>query len=253
MLTAPVEWSIRGALLRRPVLLWGLFLGTVTAMALVAKSLAPDLMSGPAGVGPLQVTLQVLMLLMVLPFAARVGTARLGLVPVTSPRKLLVLLFPALTVAYGFSLGFREVPLETLVFALLSVALAGTVEELAFRGVLLDSLAPRGIWRAVALSSALFGLMHVTNLFLGAPWFSVLLQVTFAGMAGTGYAAMRLRTRSLWPPIILHALFDLTFRVAVVQPGSLFANTIQMLHGVGWLIFALIVLRPSQRADIEAR
>jgi hypothetical protein len=238
------EPQLRDVLLRRPILIWLVFLAAVTAMAIVAKALAPSLLSGPAGVGPLQVALQSVMLLMVLPFALRVGARRLGLRPV-GRRQLMTLLFPALTVAYGFVPGFRLVTVETLVWAVLSVALAGLVEEVAFRGVLLDSLRSRGLWPAVAISSALFGLMHVSNVFLGSPWYSVLLQITFAAMAGTGYAAMRLRTGSIWPPIVLHAIFDLTFRVAAVEPGSLFVHSIHMLHGVGWLLFALITLRPS--------
>lgn len=123
------------------------------------------------------------------------------------------------------------------------MVLAGVVEETAFRGILLTRLLPRGLWTAVLLSSALFGLLHVANLFLGSPWQTVLLQVTFAAMAGTGYAAMRLRTGSLWPPIVLHALFDLTFRVTAIEAGRPFHSAIQMLHGVGWLIYAVIALR----------
>lgn len=247
------RFGLRRALLRRPILLWAAYFGAVTVLAVVAKALAPDLLSGPAGVGPLQVALQFLMLLMVLPFAARVGADGLGLRPVRQRRNLRVLVFPALTVAYGFALGFRQAPIGTLVFVLLSVALAGVVEEVAFRGVLLTSLRSRGMWPAVAVSSALFGLMHVTNMFLGSPWYSVLLQVTFAAMAGAGYAAMRLRTGSLWPPILLHALYDLTFRVAAVEPASMFANSVHLLHGVGWLIYALVVLRTSRRFAVRAR
>jgi membrane protease YdiL (CAAX protease family) len=237
-------------MLERPIRLWVLFLAAVTLIGVTAKALVPELLSGPAGVSPLQVALQAVMLLMVLPFAIRVGKRGLGLGAVRRPQGYWVLLFPALTVAFGYSMGFREVPPMTLLLALASVALAGVVEELAFRGVLLGRLLPRGVWPAVAISSTLFGLMHLSNLALGSPWYSVLLQVTFAGMAGTGYAAMRLRTGSLWPPIVLHAAFDLTFRVAVLEPGTMFANAVQMLHGVGWLIYALSVFRRSRRSEL---
>lgn len=242
---------ILDSLLDRPVRLWMLFLLAVTTIGVTAKAFAPGLLSGPAGVSPLQVGLQSVMFLMVLPFAVRVGRRDLGLKAVSDAKSCWVLLFPALTVVFGYTMGFRELPLATILLALASVVLAGVVEELAFRGVLLSRLISRGIWPAVAISSALFGLMHLTNLALGSPWYSVLLQVMFAGMAGTGYAAMRLRTGSLWPPMILHAAFDLTFRVAVLEPGTMFANLVQMLHGVGWLIYALVVLRKSKRAVLS--
>jgi membrane protease YdiL (CAAX protease family) len=232
-------------LLGRPVLLWLLFWAVVSALALIAKAIAPQVLPGPAGVGALQVGLQLLMLLLVLPFAARTGLHRLGLLPPHTARSLQVLAFPTITVALGFVPGLRETPLETLLLGLASAVLAGVMEEVAFRGVLLNALLPRGAWPAVAISSMLFGLMHASNALLGAPWQTVLLQIVFAGMAGTGYAAMRLRTGSLWPPVVLHALFDLTFRVAAIEPGSPFVNGLHLLHGVGWLVFALIVLRRS--------
>lgn len=237
-------------MLERPILLWVLFLSAVTLIGVAAKVVVPELLSGPAGVSPLQVGLQTVMLLMVLPFAIRVGKGELGLNPVRDGRSYWVLLFPVLTVAFGYTVGFRELPVEAILLSLASVALAGVVEELAFRGILLNRLLPRGVWPAVAITSVLFGLMHLSNLALGSPWYSVLLQVTFAGMAGTGYAAMRLRTGSLWPPIVLHALFDLTFRVAALESGNMLTNAVQLLHGVGWLVYALIVLRKSKRSEL---
>lgn len=244
--------SVRDRLLARPVLLWMLFLLAVTAMGIIAKWLSPALRPGPSGVAPLQVALQVGMLLLVLPFALRVGGDALGLRRTPVPRDAPVLIFPTVTVAIGYLAGFREVGLPELLLALASVALAGVVEEVAFRGIVLTRLLPRGLWLAVAFSSALFGLMHVANLFLGSPWHTVLLQVTFTAMAGAGYAAMRLRTGSLWPPIVLHAMFDLTFRVTAIEGGTLFHSGVQVLHGVGWLIYAVVVLPtscPARRAE----
>ena len=235
--------SVRDRLLERPMLLWALFLLAISAMGILAKWLTPTLRPGPGGVGLVQVALQLGMLLMILPFAVRVGWDALGLRRLPAPRDGLVLLFPTLTVMIGFSAGFRHVEVPTLILAFASVVLAGVVEETAFRGILLTRLLPRGPRTAVLLSSALFGSLHVANLFLGSPWQTVLLQVTFAAMAGTGYAAMRLRTGSLWPPIVLHALFDLSFRVTAIEAGTPFHSAIQMLHGVGWLIYAFVALR----------
>jgi membrane protease YdiL (CAAX protease family) len=241
------EVATRPAILRRPVLLWVAYLGTVTGIALAAKALWPHLLSGPSGLSPLQVGLQALITLLVIPFALAVGWRAIGMTRRVSMRSVAVVAFPALTIVVGFLGGFREASVVTVLLALASVALAGFSEELAFRGVFLTLLQPRGLWPAVILSSALFGLMHLTNLALGSAWYTVLLQVTFAGMSGLGYAAMRLRTGSLWVPIVLHALYDLTFRLGTVEPGSPFQYLIFMLHGVGWAIYAVIVLRPSVR------
>jgi membrane protease YdiL (CAAX protease family) len=133
--------------------------------------------------------------------------------------------------------------MSALLLAVASVLLAGVGEELAFRGVLLRLLLPRGVGPAVLLSSVLFGLMHVANLAVGADWPTTLLQVTFTALAGAGYAAVRLRTGSLWPCIGLHALFDLTFRVGNLEAGSPFQQLVFLLHGIGWAVYACAVLR----------
>ncbi len=67
-------------------------------------------------------------------------------------------------------------------------------------------------------------------------------------MGAAGFAALRLRTGSLWPGIALHAAYDLTFRLVVIQPGTAFAGAVYTLHGLGWLLFAVLVLRSHPRA-----
>ncbi len=76
-------------------------------------------------------------------------------------------------------------------------------EEFLFRGFVLSSLNRlSGMW-AVILSSILFGLMHVlTSNVLAVERF---LPSTFMGLI-LGYIA--LRTRSLWPGIVVHALHN---------------------------------------------
>ncbi|MER5511689.1 CPBP family intramembrane glutamic endopeptidase [Streptomyces sp. NPDC002766] len=80
------------------------------------------------------------------------------------------------------------------------MAAAAVTEELMFRG-LLFRLVERGLgtYAALALSSVLFGAMHLFNehaTLLGA----VAIAIEAGGMLGAAYAA----TRSLWLPIGLH-------------------------------------------------
>lgn len=80
---------------------------------------------------------------------------------------------------------------------LLVVVIAPVVEELIFRGVLLQRWATKwGMRRALVGSSVLFGLLHVNN-----P-----VGLTLFGLAmGLAYV----RTRSLWVPIVCHGLNNL--------------------------------------------
>jgi len=80
-------------------------------------------------------------------------------------------------------------------------------EELIFRGVLLKFLEKYyGRVVAVAGSSVLFGLWHLKNIF----WLShpdLIHQILFTtAIFGPIMALLTLKTRSLWPAVILHYL-----------------------------------------------
>ena len=78
------------------------------------------------------------------------------------------------------------------------VLIAPVTEELLFRGVILGAFANRyRPWTAITVSALLFGLMHLNPYqFFGA----------FA--LGLVLGWLRLRTRSLWPCVIGHAVFN---------------------------------------------
>lgn len=89
-------------------------------------------------------------------------------------------------------------------------------EELIFRGFVLDQLVRRvRPWSAVALSSLLFGLWHLRNVFWKEPdhaFEQVLAQMVFAGlMFGPVAGFITLRFRTLWPAVILHFANNLMF------------------------------------------
>ena len=85
-------------------------------------------------------------------------------------------------------------------------------EELIFRGWILGRLArSRGPLLAIVVSSALFGLLHLRNIF----WLDTTALVRL--MAYTGavlspiLAYVTLRCRTLWPAVILHYLNNLVW------------------------------------------
>jgi len=58
-------------------------------------------------------------------------------------------------------------------------------------------------------SSALFGLSHITNLFIGASFGITMLQIFSAAAAGVFMGAVYLRTGSFLPGMLVHFLHDL--------------------------------------------
>ena len=81
-----------------------------------------------------------------------------------------------------------------------AVVVAGPiVEELVFRGAGFTLLEPLGQWTAVVVVGIAFGLAH--GLLEGLPIITAF---------GLGLAYLRSRTRSLYPCVILHSLFNAT-------------------------------------------
>ena len=81
---------------------------------------------------------------------------------------------------------------------LLVAVVTPIVEELLFRGFVLDLLSEAyGKWTSIFISSIIFGLLHI---------FPFTILNAFCG--GLIYGYIRIHTNSLWPPIILHALWN---------------------------------------------
>jgi membrane protease YdiL (CAAX protease family) len=127
--------------------------------------------------------------------------------------KILLIFFPCLipfaVVLVGmFTGGIKIISISTTISIGIFVLLVGFVEEVAFRGLMLNALKPRGKWIAVLTTAGLFGLVHALNLLNGASLSSTIIQIFYASVFGFGFAAMALRGKRLWPLIIAHALTD---------------------------------------------
>jgi membrane protease YdiL (CAAX protease family) len=149
--------------------------------------------------------------------------------------------------------GTWDTALSVIAIALLP----GVCEELLFRGLVLPSFVrTAGPALAVLLSAALFGILHVQ---LGLP--PMFDRVPFAFAVGLGLGALRLRSGSLWAPVLAHATLNtLTFVVVLLtdaargasEPGRLDLGL--ALFGAGGLAFllGLAVTRPAASRESPA-
>ena len=111
--------------------------------------------------------------------------------------------FLAIAAAGGASPGW----LAGLV--LVNALLVGFSEEVMFRSILLAAFRRvLGVWPAVILSSAIFGVIHLLNGFVTGDFAGAGLQAVAATMSGVGFAAIMVRTGSVWPGAVLHGLWD---------------------------------------------
>ncbi|RSZ57669.1 CPBP family intramembrane metalloprotease [Massilia atriviolacea] len=112
-------------------------------------------------------------------------------------------------------------PRAVLLVVACNTALVALSEELMFRAVLLQGFLDRfAIWPAVFLSSAVFGAVHAANGFASGDAGAALLQSVSAFLQGLAYAAIRLRTRSIWPMVLVHGLWDFSLMSSMLSATS---------------------------------
>jgi membrane protease YdiL (CAAX protease family) len=126
-------------------------------------------------------------------------------------------------------------PLDALVSVLVIAVLPGFCEELVVRGIVLPSLArPLGGVLAVVVSALLFAAMHFD------PY-----RFFFTLAVGLGLGLVRLRTGSLWPPVVAHVTLNtLTFAVAPLVDDPSQPYQPQPLLGLACLVAGTALATP---------
>jgi membrane protease YdiL (CAAX protease family) len=123
----------------------------------------------------------------------------------------------------------------------------GPIEELPFRGIVLYAFlrlwgdARPGIIRSVVYSAALFSLMHLIHLALGAEPTAVALKLVMTFLSGIYYAALVLRWKTIWTVVVFHGLLNAVMTVRAVEiPG--FTETAAALGPIILLQIPLVIL-----------
>lgn len=145
---------------------------------------------------------------------------------------------------------------RVLLIVACNTALVALSEELMFRAILLQGLLQRhAVWPAVLISSALFGVVHTVNGLATGDFSGALWQAAAAAMQGVGYAAIRLRTGSVWPMVLVHGLWD--FALVTAMLADPLDGTVSVLPYAALLavlplcLYGAWLLRASQRAALS--
>lgn len=138
-----------------------------------------------------------------------------------------------------FLMGFKPSDMGTFIYLVIGYTLTGFMEEGLMRGIVMRVLKPTGTTRSVVISALLFGLMHIGNLLYRNP-IIVFAQMIGAFVHGIGLGAIRLRTNTIWFPVILHGLHDLALKYTNFPaiPLDVVQVTLLMIYGIyllrGW-------------------
>jgi membrane protease YdiL (CAAX protease family) len=146
---------------------------------------------------------------------------------------------PEMVVAIQLVFSFTLAPLINCIFAL--------GEELGWRGFLLPRLLPLGQWRAILLSSAVWGVWHAPAIlqghnYPGQPVLGVFMMIVFCLLLGTIFSWLYLQTRSPWTPTLAHGSINAT----AVLPILFLADVDLVIGGtvtsaIGWIGMAAFV------------
>lgn len=135
----------------------------------------------------------------------------------------------------------------------------GMFEEFAFRGLfylmILDGRrkSTGQIFWTTVLSCAVFGLVHLANLFAGAGVGATLLQVGYSFLIGGMCAIVLLRTGSIWYCVLLHTVYDLGGTILYLGGGMRWdavTVTVTAVLGVAVAVFMIVSLLRTKPEDV---
>lgn len=171
-----------------------------------------------------------------------------GVTSVRNTKSLLVLWLPVLFIVGFFFvallLGFP--PAQTFLFVGLNTLLVGISEELAFRGILFSGArsALRPI-AAIAVTSLIFGAVHVFNGLTTGDWVAAAVQATAAAMSGILFIAILIRTGSIIPAMIVHWLWDFGIFVVGNHAGHHAAPAVPADPGLMKVLGPILFVLPN--------
>ncbi|MBM7797385.1 membrane protease YdiL (CAAX protease family) [Microlunatus panaciterrae] len=188
----------------------------------------------------------VLVLLEMLLLLLLVGSFRwwslAGFTPPVRWHRLRLYWLPVALLAVPFAGGVKMPPLSAIAILLVGYLATAVYEEGLWRGVMVGLLRPSGVWKSVLITSLLFGLAHLGNSALRGLSPLIAAQAFGAAVQGIGLAALRLRTNTIWPLIVIHFLHDLFLQMSAL-PIPLVEVPIDTIMA----IYGIILLRHHRR------
>lgn len=170
--------------------------------------------------------------------------------------------FPILTLLpfYGIAWAIGLPPGRVMLFLAINTTLVALSEEWMFRGVLFQALKSRlRIWPAVALTSVLFGTVHVLNAFALGDLSLAAAQSLAAMMTGFLLIALMLRTGSIWTAVVYHMVWNFGILLGAYEtaqhplpegPLPLSGYLVPLLVVLPNFLFGLVLLRKLRHEPV---
>ena len=156
--------------------------------------------------------------------------------------------------------------MNSLVFVFATSLVAGIVEEITFRSLILANLMRitktyKGMLMSVVVTSVIFGVAHLTNLISGANAGSTIMQVISASIMGLFFAAVYMMCGSIVPLMVFHFGHDvLAFLFLKVNESGATIRGVttvslieELILNIALLVMAVYILRPVNFEQIRRK
>lgn len=112
-----------------------------------------------------------------------------------------------LNLGFGIHINYSW---EQLLFISIAMLGVGFSEEILFRSFLIKAVINKNTKAAIFISSIVFGVIHLTNLFGGANLIQTVLQVIYATSFALMCSLFFIKTNNIIPCMICHSLVNIT-------------------------------------------
>jgi len=165
-------------------------------------------------------------------------------------------------------------PLHLLIVILHPLVGTGLFEEVLFRGLVLKLLlikmgdSKKGLIKACVISSVVFAMVHLSNIIAYGDVLPFVSQIVVAIATGLFFAALFLRTRTLWIPILMHALLNLSVQIfdVIISPDILLQSNesqadtnilgfivLTLVQALPFLISGIVLLKKVEPNEITVK
>ena len=129
----------------------------------------------------------------------------------------------------------------------------GFLEEMIFRGFLFNAMVKDGVKSAIIVSSVTFGLGHIMNLVngSGAELLPNILQVIYAIAIGFTFVMIYYKTKSLFPCIITHGIFNalsiFANKTAITSQGRITTAALIAIIAVAYALYIAFMIKEKKQ------
>lgn len=144
----------------------------------------------------------------------------------------------------------EPLPISAMLMFTINMLFVGVNEEVSMRALILNNLVSKygerkkGIYRSILISSLIFGMIHLVNIFFMPP-VTVIVQAVNAAGAGVLFATIYILSRNIWSCILVHAVVDwLSLFIGQCFVGGASVLSVEMTVGQGLVMIMLGSLPP---------